>query len=74
MQFESVKDAVMQFESTNFIFFFLSKFSGYLPCISYVTLIIFWYQVLAQYLVLKVLQALLLVSKIACHNEDTIKS
>ena len=28
MQFESVKDAVMQFESTNFIYFFLSKFSG----------------------------------------------
>ena len=28
MQLESVKDAVMQFESTNFIYFFLSKFSG----------------------------------------------
>ena len=28
MQFESVKDAVMQFESTNFIYFFLSKFCG----------------------------------------------
>ena len=28
MHFESVKDAVMQFESTNFIYFFLSKFSG----------------------------------------------
>ena len=28
MQFESVKDAVMQFESTNFIYFFLSKVSG----------------------------------------------
>ena len=28
MQFESVKDAVMQFESTNFIYLFLSNFSG----------------------------------------------
>ena len=41
MQFESVKDAVMQFESTNFIYFFLSaNVLGYLPCISYVSLII----------------------------------
>ena len=28
MQFESVKDAVMQFESANFIYFFLGKFCG----------------------------------------------
>ena len=41
MQFESVKDAVMQFESTNFIYFFLRKFSGIFACVSYVTLIIF---------------------------------